>query len=241
MQEIDSTLSSGATTPFVPAEALEEAQMRQRILDDPQSILGDPALMDALLRAEKSVQGRNVVDLRGVMLDRMENRIGHLETMRRDVMAAAYENISGTRQVHRAVRAIVGAPNFEALLEVLAEDVADILAVDGLYLCVEGGAMMGGADPTGVLVSLNPGEIAAYCRMRGGAQVALRQLKRAPERIYGGLAPEIRSEAVISLAPALPVMLVMGSVEAGRFMPDQGTDLLEFFGDVTAATLTRFF
>ena len=50
----------------------------------------------------------------------------------------------------------------------------------------------------------------------------------------GARAP-IRSEALlpIDLGPQrFPALLLMGSAEAGRFTPAQGTDLLRFFGQV---------
>ena len=43
--------------------------LREQILSDPSLILEDHELMRALLQADRSAQGRNVVDLRGVLVD----------------------------------------------------------------------------------------------------------------------------------------------------------------------------
>ena len=63
--------------------------------------------MRALLAADRSALGRNVVDLRGVLVDRLEERLDRLEDTHREVLAAAYENVAGTNQVHRACLALL--------------------------------------------------------------------------------------------------------------------------------------
>ena len=78
--------------------------LRERILADPALILEDRELMRALLAADRSAFGRNVVDLRGVLVDRLEERLDRLEDTHREVLAAAYDNVAGMNQVHRADR-----------------------------------------------------------------------------------------------------------------------------------------
>ena len=77
--------------------------LKDRILSEPGLILEDHELMRALLRADRAAQGRNVVDLRGVLVERLEERLDRLEDTHREVIAAAYENVAGTNQVHRAL------------------------------------------------------------------------------------------------------------------------------------------
>ena len=69
-------------------EALEA--LREGILSNPDVILGDDQLMRALLAADRrAALGRNVVDLRGVLVDRLEERLDRLEGTHREVLAAA--------------------------------------------------------------------------------------------------------------------------------------------------------
>ena len=64
--------------------------IRDQILSDPGSILEDRALMKALITADSRALGENVVDLRGVAMNRLEARYERLEDTHRSVIAAAY-------------------------------------------------------------------------------------------------------------------------------------------------------
>ena len=120
------------------------SEIRDRILRDPGLILEDHALMRALLAADRSASGRNVVDLRGVLVERLEDRLDRLEDTHREVLAAAYDNVSGTKQIHRACLALLDAPDFAAFLDALTGTVAGILGVDVIRLGLEAPAAQPG-------------------------------------------------------------------------------------------------
>src|SRR6056297_1676158 len=81
--------------------------------------------------------GKNIVDLRGIAMERLEARLDRLEDTHRHVIAAAYENLAGTNQIHRAVLRLLDAGTFRELLDCLGRDVADILRVDAMILVLE--------------------------------------------------------------------------------------------------------
>jgi hypothetical protein len=56
----------------------DRSALRERILSDPDVILADDQLMRALLAADRRAAGRNVVDLRGVLVERLEERLDRL-------------------------------------------------------------------------------------------------------------------------------------------------------------------
>jgi uncharacterized protein YigA (DUF484 family) len=73
--------------------------------------------------------------------------------------------------------------------------------------------------------------------------VTLRQIKAKNDAIYGDAADWIRSEACLKLDLGdgrLPGMLVMGCEDPHQFKPDQGTDLLGFFGGVFERAMRRW-
>jgi uncharacterized protein YigA (DUF484 family) len=74
-----------------------------RVLEDPELILEDRDLMRALISANDRQMGGNIVDMRGIAMERLQNRLDRLEDTHRSVIAAAYENLAGTNQIHRAV------------------------------------------------------------------------------------------------------------------------------------------
>ena len=112
--------------------------LKDQILADPALILDDDQLMRALLAADRrAAAGRNVVDLRGVLVDRLEERLDRLEDTHREVLAAAYENVAGMNQVHRACLAVLDPEDFASFLRVLTHDVAMILGVEVIRLGLE--------------------------------------------------------------------------------------------------------
>lgn len=226
--------------------ATAATELRAQILQDPSLILEDHELMRALLAADRSALGRNVVDLRGVLVDRLEERLDRLEDTHREVLAAAYENVAGTNQVHRACLALLEPADFAGFLRVLTREVAPILAVEVIRLGIEGEAAA--RAPEGpfreVVVALPAGEVDAYVtqgRGLGARRVTLRQVADAPSDLYGVEARELRSEALVRLdLDGGSGLLAFGATDPARFHPDQGTDLLAFFGGVVERSLRRF-
>ena len=229
----------------------EGSSLRDQILADPGIVLEDTELMRAILKAEGRGLGRKVVDLRGVLVDRLEERLDRLEDTHREVLAAAYENVSGTAQVHRACLGLLDAEGFAGFLRVATTDLPRILGVDLIRLGLEApaaepGKGLGPEELSHVVVALPAGGAATYATAgRGGAprKVVLRGLARASGTVYGEHAPRLRSEAalLLDLGPKrLPGVLAMGAIEPDRFDPEQGTDLLEFFAGVFERALRRW-
>ncbi|MBU2359274.1 MAG: DUF484 family protein, partial [Alphaproteobacteria bacterium] len=102
---------------------LMDTSVRDRIIADPELLLEDQDIMRALVGANDSAMGGNIVDLRGIAMERLESRLDRLEDTHRSVIAAAYENLAGTNQVHRAVLRLMDATRFETFLRDLAGEV----------------------------------------------------------------------------------------------------------------------
>ncbi|MGI3170511.1 DUF484 family protein [Pseudooceanicola sp. C21-150M6] len=226
-----------------------DADLRARILAEPSSILDDPDLMQALVKEHDSMAGSNVVDLRGIAMQRLETRLERLEDTHRSVIAAAYENLAGTNQVHRAVLRMLDPMEFEPFLRDLDGEVADILGVDHMHLVLE--SVSTEEDPVverlgAVLKVVSPGYCEMYADGGRGApprQVTLRQVRDGDELVYGEAGADIRSEAVLRLnfgKGRLPGMLVMGSEDPHQFTPQHGTDLMAFFAGVFERTMRRW-
>jgi uncharacterized protein len=226
--------------------------LRDRIMADPGLILDDAELMRALLSADRHAAGRNVVDLRAVLVERLEERLDRLEDTHREVLAAAYENVAGTNQVHRACLAVLDAGDFAIFLERTTGDLAQTLSVDVVRLGLEapGAATGAGLGPDGPLrhavIALPEGGAEMYIthgRGLGARKVTLRRLARASTDLFGAKAPAIRSEAVLHLdlgEGRHAGLLVFGSTDPDRFHSEQGTDLLTFFAGVFERVLRRW-
>ncbi|MGY9049834.1 tyrosine recombinase XerC [Puniceibacterium antarcticum] len=224
--------------------------LRDTIISRPDVILEDQDLMRALIVANERSMGGNIVDLRGIAMDRLEARLDRLEDTHRSVIAAAYENLAGTNQVHRAILRLLDQVEFEPFLKDLGGDVAEILNVASVRLVLESaqnetdpairrmGTVLSVAEPGFINIYLADGRIAAPVR-----QITLRQVHRADPQIYGDAAPSIYSEACLKLdfGPGrLPGLLVLGAKDPLQFSPQQGTDLLAFFAGVFERSMRRW-
>ena len=228
---------------------LIDSHVRDKIIADPDVLLEDQDIMRALVAANEQSMGGNIVDLRGIAMERLEARLDRLEDTHRSVIAAAYENLAGTNQVHRAVLRMMDATKFETFLQDLSGDVADTLRVDCMRLVLESGAATD--DPAigqmgAVLGVVEQGYIDTYVN-RGRSspvrQVTLRQIQTDDAGLYGEKASFIRSEACLKLdfGPGrLPGMLMMGSEDPHQLTPQQGTDLLTFFAGVFERAMRRW-
>ncbi len=223
--------------------------LREKIIADPDVILDDRDVMRALIAAGESGLANNIVDLRGIALERMESRLDRLEDTHRSVIAAAYENLAGTNQVHRALLRLLEPTDFATFLRDLGGDVADILRVDSAKLVLE--TLRDEEDDTvsrleGVLVTAEPGFVDSYLTLGRNVPVrpvVLRQVQPDNDVIYGDTKDWIRSEACLKLdfGPGrLPGMLVLGAEDPHQFKPTQGTDLLTFFAGVFERTMRRW-
>ena len=226
-----------------------EDELREAIISQPDVILDDKDVMQALIARNERSMGGNIVDLRGIAMDRLETRLDRLEDTHRGVIAAAYENLAGTNQIHRAILRMMDPTDFETFLRDLDGDVAEILRVDAVRLVLE--TAQNDDDPAvqrlGEVLSVSaPGSIDDYLTQgRGGLvrQVTLRQVQDASRAVYGPQGDWIRSEACLKLdfgAGRLPGMLVLGTEDPHMFGPQQGTDLLVFFAGVFERAMRRW-
>ncbi len=226
-----------------------EDRLRAAILEQPDVVLDDPSVMEALVAANDRALGANVVDMRGIAMSRLEARLDRLEDTHRSVIAAAYENLAGTNQIHRAVLALLEPQDFKSFLAALDGPVAEALNVNALALVLESYEADDAQDvtrvsdvlrilPTGFIQKYN-----GYGRSAPPPVVTLRQLHEGDPMIHGEQASWLRSEAVMSLdlgTGRLPAMLVFGSEDPHQFTPQHGTDLLTFFAGVFERTLRNW-
>lgn len=228
-----------------------EPDLRDLILAEPERLLEDRDVMNALVAANERAMGANIVDLRGIAMQRLETRLDRLEDTHRSVIAAAYENLAGTNQVHRAVLQLLEPTNFEAFMKALTTEVAQTLRVDFVRLVLETLQEDSSTDPSlrrlgEVLQVASAGFVGNYLtngRNGPGRPVVLRSITGLAATLYGDRAEDFQSEALmkLDLGPnRLPAMLVFASEDPNQFKSTHGTDLLAFFAGVFERTMRRW-
>ena len=233
----------------IPRQGAIAPDVRTKLIKDPKIILDDIDLMRALIGANDQTRGENVVDLRGIAMDRMQDKLGQLENTHKSVVAAAYDNLNGTNQVHRAVLQMLDPVDFETFMANLDEQVAEVLRVDHIRLVLE--TDCSADDPavkrlSDVLSVAAPGFVDDYIgetRRKSQRVVTLRYARQADVPFYGHVASKIRSEALLRInlgKDRHAAMLVMGSENADHFRPGQATDFLAFFAGVCERAMRRW-
>jgi len=178
--------------------------------------------------------------LRGLAMERLEQRLDRLEDTHRSVIAAAYENLAGSNQVNRAILHLLEPTDFVAFLAALDGVVATTLRVDHLRLLLEsraeGAAAL--AQVSGAVRIVPAGFVMDYLTLGRGTPtkpVVLRQVSGEVVSIYDSAKGPMGSEALacLDLGPGrLPALLAMGAADANHFKHTHGTDLLQFFAGV---------
>jgi uncharacterized protein YigA (DUF484 family) len=233
-----------------PDAALDAAALRAAVVARPGLILDDAEVMRALIEAD-GLPGRNVVDLRGALVKRLETRLARLEETHRSVIAAAYENLAGVSQVHRAALALLDAADLAGFVAALTEDAPRILSLDVVRLAVECEADLPDrlarlpAPLSDHVVALPPEGVSAYLALgeaggRGG--VWLRAAPPEAELLYGDEAGAAGSEAVapLDLGDGVRGLVAFAAADPRRFSPDHGVDLVAFLGAVVERGLRRW-
>ena len=222
--------------------------LKRRILSNAELILADRDLMRALVAASDQVTGDNVVDLRGLAMERLESQLARLEETQSSIIATAYDNLTGMNQIHRSVLKLLEPVTLYGFLTCLRDELPSILRVEALHLLMEKDAHTD-APVLGSLGSLltlaEQGFINEYLtRGRDSPirQITLRQTCPDSNAVFNSSTCVIRSEACLALDLGRnrpPGMLVFGSKCSSHFDSTQGTDLLAFFTGTFERILRR--
>ena len=228
-------------------EADERDLIRSLILADPELVLGDDAVMRRLIGASGGVEdGRKVIDLRDRLVERLETRLTRLVHTNRSVIAAAYENVAGTGQLHRAVLGLIGRRELGPFLRHLTAETPLMVGVEDARLCIE--AEIDDIHPAddlardldGRVLAVPEGTADAYLALGGEvspAGVVLRPAGEEAELLFG-FPNRIRSEACLRLEmEGTAGLMVFGAADPDRFGPEQGVELLQFFAGVVEQLL----
>ena len=105
-------------------------KLREEILAKAHEILNDETLLRALIEASDKNLGNKIVDLRSVAMKKMDGEVKKLKRSNQQVIATAYENLVGMKQVHQVVLKSLEQNNFDEFITNLNTEVCDILRVD---------------------------------------------------------------------------------------------------------------
>ena len=173
-----------------------------------------------------------VVDLQSAVVDRLRGENARLATLQAELLATSRANMSSQQRIHAGILALLEATTFENLIQAITTDLAVLLDVDVVALCVEAPEGHHHRDVAGVHI-LAPGEVDEI--LGHGRDIQLLPVLRSHNPVYGGGATLVRSEALLRLRPSATSptgLLALGSRHEGRFDVSQGTELLGFLARI---------
>jgi uncharacterized protein len=202
--------------------------VRDFLLRNPNFLTDNPDLLP-LLRPEARHSGENVLDMGQIVARRLSDEVTRMKAEHEELLANGRANQAAQKQVHAAALAMLEARNFEHLIHVITRDLAQVLGIDAVTLCVETADGGPAQAPTGGVFVLPVGEVD---RVLGpGATSQLQGVPFGERTIFGPAAELVRSQALVRLLPSPgspPGLLALGSRDGDKYHAGQGTELLQF-------------
>jgi uncharacterized protein len=234
----------GQSESRVTTEAAPRAASTDEVLAyltrHPGFLADHPDLLDQLTPPAHR-HGAGVVDMQQFMLQRLQAELTRVKGQQRALISTSRSNLTSQTRIHAAVLALIGATSFEQLIQTVTTDLAVLLDVDVVTLCVESDTGPLPRPPLPGVLLLAPGEVD---RLLGtGKESLLEDEVRGDPGLFGAGAGLVHSEALLRLsigshAPA--GILALGSRKPHKFKAGQGTELLCFLAQALEITIFQW-
>jgi uncharacterized protein YigA (DUF484 family) len=194
-----------------------------------------------LLRAPTRPTGDGVLDFQHFMLERLRRDLLRLQDEQKSLIATSRGNLASQCRVHKAALAMLRAPSFEHLIQIVTTDLAVLIDVDVVTLGVETSASRTPRLPVHGIHLLPSGTVD---RLLGPNRDTLlcTEIQGDPV-LFGGAAGLVRSQALLRLAfsRSAPVgLMCIGTRCPATFQPGLGTELLNFLARTLEITIAQW-
>lgn len=216
--------------PAQTVAAVDKDQVLRFLRDNPGFLQENAEALSALSLPNRDL-GDGVIDLQQALIGRLREKVEQTEDVARLLIDNSRDNLSTTARIHECVLKLLDATSFEQLIEIATVDLAVLLDVDAVMLCVESNGVFG--VPVRSLKLIAEGSVDSA--LRGRQSILLEQDISADPAIFGSAASLIASQALVRLnisSEAPPALLAFGSRERTRFHSGQATELLQFLARV---------
>lgn len=221
---------ANGSEPAQSVAELDKDQVLQFLQQNPAFLLDNAEALSALVLPEREL-GDGVIDLQQALIGRLREKVEQTEDVARLLIDNSRDNLSTTARIHECVLKLLDATSFEQLIEIATVDLAVLLDVDAVTLCIESNGAFG--VPVQALKLMAEGSVASA--LRGRQSILLEQDVSADPAIFGSASTLIASQALVRLAispEAPPALLAFGSRDRARFHDGQATELLQFLARV---------
>ena len=181
------------------------------------------------LRPTSRHNGNNILDMNQIAARQLGAEVKRLNQQHEALLAVGRANQAAQKNVHDAVLAVMTARNFEHFIHIITKDLAQVMDVDMVTLCVEAVADQSTKAPMRGVYVLPAGCVDAL--LGTGGPALLNAVSMGDPLVFGPGANLVRSQALIRLAPSKgspPGLLALGSRDENKFHPGQRSELLQF-------------
>ena len=194
-----------------------------------------------LVRPPARKAGDGVLDFQHFLLERLRRDMVRLEDEHKSLISTSRGNLASQCRVHKAVVAMLRAPSFEHLLQIVTTDLALLIDVDVVTLGVESTATRMTRLPVQGIHLLRSGTVDS---LLGPSRDALLSNNiQADPVLFGAAAGLVRSQALLrlSISRSGPIgLLCMGARKPNTFHSGLGTELLIFLARALEITIAQW-
>jgi uncharacterized protein YigA (DUF484 family) len=191
-----------------------------------------------LLRPPSREIGDGVVDFQRFLYERQRQEVTRLNLEYRNLIAVSRGNLASQNRVHKAALAVLAAPSFGQLLQIVTTDLAVVLDVDVVTLAVEN---IAGITPRFSVSGIHLLKSGTVEELLGEDRAVIYEADVAGDpALFGGAAGLVRSQALLRLrfGRETPIgLLCIGTRKSGRFHPGLGTELLGFLARIVGISI----
>ena len=168
-----------------------------------------------------SQSGEKIADIRDYILKKLRTEIGRKQAREDRLIQAARENNMIQDRILKASLMILKAESYESFLDLITEKLPDIFGVEVATLCFDEFPKL----------------------LQGHQRIVLCANISQNIEVFSSLSFEVKSCAFLSLSQGkdqCPCFLALGSINPNAFLPNQGTELLNFFADILEVCLSKW-
>jgi len=209
---------------------LTAGEVREYLLAHPGFLTKNPEVLEhQALPARADADGHRVVDFQRALVDRLRNDNAKLRSFQSEVLTAARANVSAQSLVHEAILLLLEAESFEHLIHAITLDLAPMLGIDVVTLSVETLEAVPERPSLQNFYLVPPGTVDGL--IDPGRPVRLISQPPEDSMVFGPATPLVQSQALarLDIGGESPLgLLALGSREATKYEPGQGSELLGF-------------
>ena len=168
-----------------------------------------------------SQSGEKFADIRDYILKRLRAEIRGKQAREDRLVQTAKENNTIQERILKASLMMLKAESYESFLNLITEKLPNIFGVEVAKLCFD--------------------ELPKL--FEGHQRIVLCANISQNIEVFSSLSFEVKSCAFLSLSQGkdqCPCFLALGSINPNAFLPNQGTELLNFFADILEVCLSKW-